>query len=534
MSNQRRERRQTQPLQTGGRPARDVTVPPFAQHAALPAPGTATALATGAAGRTDVKDRSDGDPPDHGAPPAKGDSHGGGHEEVPKDLKKPEMFWVIAVVAALLVLLGVLFAVGVLPRLKQNKELAAGTRETEEAPVVNVQHPRRAQAVTDLVLPANVMAWQDTGIYARVTGYVKAWNFNIGDSVKAGDVMALIDAPDIDQQLEQSKAQLAQNQAALIKAEADLAYNELQLKRFQDLRKINAVTQQQVDQQDDATRSARSTVDVTKANIAQYEANVRLYTQQQLWEQVTAPFSGKVTARSVNVGDLIMPGTTATNTSTGGGHEMFHMAQTDPLRVMISIPQTFVSSVAVGQPAEVYFRDDARHAVRGTVTHFAGALDPTSRTLLTEVDVPNPAGYFAAGMYLEVKFSVQRNKPPLMVPESALIFNADGTRVGVIRNDGDKTVVHFQEITVGRDTGAELEVQAGLVPDDLIVINPGERLSDGGPVKLGTTATPPAPKGPAELSTAGVQQPAIPPAPAPTTAPAMPATTGPVAGSARP
>jgi RND family efflux transporter MFP subunit len=510
MSNQSRDRRQLKrqwPQGGDGQP-RDYVLPPIEPPLVVEDPHG---------------------PQDHdAAPPRKG----GGHDEVPKDLKKPETFWVIMVVAAVVVLLGVLLAVGVLPRLKQKKDLAAATRDTEEAPVVNVQNPRRAQGFTDLVLPANVIAWQDTGIYARITGYVKAWNFNIGDSVKEGDVMAVIDAPDIDQQLQQSKAQLAQNQAALIKAEADLAYNEIQLQRDQDLRKINAVTQQTLDQQVDATKSARSTVDVTKANIAQFEANVRLFTQQQQWEQVTAPFSGKVTVRNVNKGDLIMPGTTATNSTTGGGHEMFHMAQTDPLRVMISIPQTFVSYVAAGEPADVYFRDDAKHAVRGTVTHFAGALDATSRTLLTEVDVPNPTGYFTPGMYLEVRFTVQRNKPPLMVPESALVFNAEGTKVAIVRHEAGKTVVHFQEITVGRDTGAELEVQSGLNPDDLIVVNPGERLADGSPVKLGTTANPPPPKGAGELGTPGAQDVPTPGATTqPTTGPAAPATTGPVAGN---
>jgi len=198
---------------------------------------------------------------------------------------------------------------------------------------------------------------------------------------------------------------------------------------------------------------------------------------------------------------------------------------------MISIPQTFVSSVAAGQPADVYFRDDAKHAVRGTVTHFAGALDAASRTLLTEVDVPNPNGNFIPHMYLEVKLSVQRNKPPLMVPESALVFNADGTKVAVAKQEGGNWSVHFQEITVGRDTGSELEVQSGINPDDLIVVNPGERLADGGAVKLGTAANPPPPKGPGELGTPGAQQL---PVPEVTTQPStQPATTGPVAGSSR-
>jgi len=533
MSNQRRERRQQFRQSPGGDGQRDFAIPPFEPPFALRAPGTATALATGAAGRTDLVD--DPRDPKSGNHDAEPPHKGGGHDEVPKDLKKPQAFWVIMVLAVLLVGLGVLFAVGLLPRLTQQKDLAAGVRDTEEPPVVNVQTPRRAQAVTDLVLPGNVTAWQHTGIYARITGYVKSWKYNIGDSVKAGDVMAVIDAPDIDQQLEQSKAQLAQNQAALIKAQADLAYNQIQLQRFADLRKINAVTQQQLDQQVDLTQSAESTIEVTKANIAQFEANVRFFTQQQQWEQVTAPFSGKVTVRDVNDGDLIMPGTTATNSSTGGGHEMFHMAQTDPLRVMISVPQTFVSSVAVGQPADVYYRDDAKHAVRGTVTHFAGALDATSRTLLTEVDVPNPTGYFMPEMYVMVKFSVQRNKPPLMVPESALVFNADGTKVAVVRHEDGKTVVHFQDITVGRDTGSELEVQSGLNTDDLIVVNPGERLADGSPVKLGTSANPPAPKGPGELGTPGTQEvPATGATTQPTTGSSAPATTRPFVTSGKP
>ena len=170
---------------------------------------------------------------------------------------------------------------------------------------------------------------------------------------------------------------------------------------------------------------------------------------------------------------------------------MFHLAETDTLRVMINVPQTFVTSITMGQAAMVYFRDDPRHGLKGTVTRFSGALDQATRTLLTEVDVPNPSGRLTPGMYMQVKFTVTRNVPPLMVPESALVFNGQGTQVAIVSQENGKAIVHFQAIGIGRDTGSQLEVHTGLNAGDLVVTNPGERLVDGGPVKIGTVTSSP-------------------------------------------
>ena len=383
--------------------------------------------------------------------------------------------------------------------------------------MVNATKLRRAQARTDLVLPGTVQAWQDTAIYARITGYVKKWNKDIGDPVKMGQTLAVIDAPDIDQQLNQAVQQLNQSQSTLQKSQADLEYNQKQLQRFRDLRKINAISQQQLDQQQNTTSSAESVVAQTQAAIAHDTANVRQFQEMQSWEQVVAPFDCKVTARAIDVGTLVMPGTTAMN--SGGGREMFHVADTSTVRVMITVPQTFVAWMTVGQPAMVFFRDDAQHGIPGVIARFSAALDAPSRTLLTEVDVPNPTGKIVPGMYLQVNFSVSRNVPPLMVPDSAVIFNADGARVVTVKQEGDKSVAHFVQVGAGRDTGAEMEITSGLNEDDIVVTNPGERLVDGGQVKLANVSTPSPKESAGELGTPGAK-----PVTVPTTAPVVPVT----------
>lgn len=533
-----------------GRAPAPVAPPSGGAQAALPAPGSATAVASGAAGPPRPVlpyDRPHLDSPDDSGAPetpeeqrgnrnqdhdgrgphdpnaSRGPDAGPGHdhgEDIPRDLEKPKGIWVAVVLFGLVLLLGVLFAVGLLPRLKRNKDLRNEARAVEDAPpIVNATRPRRAQAVTDLVLPGTVLAWQDTGIYARVTGYVKEWRHDLGDNVKAGELLAVIDAPDVDQQLAQAQAQLGQSQASLQKAQADRDLAKVTLDRFEELFKISAVNQQQLDQTRAAYKSAESVLDQTVATIRRDEATVRQLTDEQSWERVTAPFNGKITARNINVGQLIMPGTTASNTS--GGREMFHLAETDVVRVMVTVPQTFVTWVQPGEDAEVFFRDDPNHALRSKVSRYSGALDPSTRTLLTEVDVPNRGADrpLTPGMALQVKFSVKRNVPPLMVPESALIYNAQGTQLALVHQEGDKPTAHFQPITIGRDTGTEIEVLGGLEPNDVVITNPGERLVNDGPVKVASIATPPPPdkqkQGPGELGTPGATPPATQPAAAP-------------------
>jgi RND family efflux transporter MFP subunit len=349
-----------------------------------------------------------------------------------------------------------------------------------------------------LELPGNIQAITEAPILARADGYLKSRMVDIGDRVRAGQPLAEIEAPELDQQLRQARASLQQGQAALEQAQAALEQalanyeqgkSNLELarvtaQRWGDLGKAGIVSRQDNDQAqaqyqaqtsnvlalEKAITAQRSNVAAARANVTAAEANVARLDEIQSYRVVKAPFDGVITLRNVDVGALVTTGTTL----------LFRVAQTGTLRAYVNVPQTNASSIRVGQPAQLSASNLPGRHFRGTVARTASALDPTSRTLLVEVDVPNPEGALFPGMYAQVDFNSARTNPPLLVGGDALIVRADGTQVAVVRPDH---TVHLQKIVVGRDLGAQLEVLSGLQVGDTIIANPGDVAREGAKVE---------------------------------------------------
>jgi RND family efflux transporter MFP subunit len=299
--------------------------------------------------------------------------------------------------------------------------------------------------------------------------------------VKAGDLLAEIDAPEVDAQLNQAKAQLEQTKSTVTKAEADLNLAKLTLQRYTDAAKNSpgSVTAQDIDEKRAAYDDAASALKQAKATVVAGEAEVQRLATLQSFEQISAPFDGIVTARNYDIGALVSAGNTA------AGAEMFRVQETDVLRAFVNVPQTYVTSVKVGQAAFLSVRNYAGKEFKGTIARSSGALDPTTRTLRYEVDFPNKDGALYAGMYGQVRLPVVESQPPLVVPTSAVVFDADGTKVGVVEDNK----FHFRKVELGRDFGTEIEVATGLEGGEEVVTNPGLRMTEGGEVKVATQAT---------------------------------------------
>ena len=404
--------------------------------------------------------------------------NGGVHDEIPtvEALSRPRRTTLILIgVALVIVLVGALLA-GLLPKLARNAELNAEVQaEAAALPTVNLELPRPSEPAVKIDLPGSVQALQETAIYARTTGYLKRWLVDIGGAVKAGQLLAEIDSPEVDAELMQARADLNSAQANLSKSQLDLTYVETTLRRFEALIKTNGVTPQELDQHRAETAKARTTLAQAQAKVAADQANVKKLEDMQSFEKVTAPFAGTITARNYDVGALI------TADGVSGVQPMFRIAETDVLRVWVNVPQTYATVIKPGLEAKLLVREYPGREFVGKVAHTAGALDPATRTLLTEVRVPNPDGKLFAGMYAQVKFDVTNPAPPLIVPVSALIENAQGTQVAVV--DANQ-VARFRKVEVGRDFGTTVEITTGLSPEDRIVTNPGERLADGARVRI--------------------------------------------------
>jgi RND family efflux transporter MFP subunit len=377
---------------------------------------------------------------------------------------------------AVAVLVG-LFLIGTLPRLRHGAALAAEAHETATArPRVTTALARRAEPQAARTLPGNAEAFQQASLYGRTNGYVKRWLVDIGDKVKAGDLLAEIAAPDVDAQLEQARGNLLQSKANLLKAKADETYAKSEEARNQALIRRQAVSQSEFDSQIATTRSATAQVEATAASIKVNEANVQKLLVLQSFQKLTAPFSGVITARNLDTGNLVV----ADNAS---GKELYHVAQIDPLRVFVDVPQVFASEVRVGQEAVVFRREESNRHFTGKVTRTTNALDPNTRTLRTEVDVPNPDGALLPGMYLQVTFALKREEAPVLVPTAALVIRTGGPKVAVL---GEGQKVHYREVQLGRDYGAEVEVIAGLSGGETVVLHPGDDLPEGTAVEAVT------------------------------------------------
>ncbi|MEH2321708.1 efflux RND transporter periplasmic adaptor subunit [Nostoc sp.] len=397
------------------------------------------------------------------------------------------------------VFFGSLLAIGILPRLSQRSELQAAVKEASTLPSVNIITPRRATASTKLELPGSVVALNQTTIYARSTGYLRRWYADIGDRVRAGQLLAEIDSPDTDQQVLQAKAELAQAQANVLQSRASLAKGISDLKqaqanlliarqswqRWQFLVKKGAVAQQDTDTKYATyqanlanVEAAQNTINSDSANVKAAEANVyasqanfQRNTVLQSYNKVTAPFAGVITARNVNTGVLISAGSGNTNTSNTNtsNTSLYTIAAYDKLNVNVNVPQSLSQSLQTGQTAQITVRELPQRAFTGKVVRTSNAIDPNTRTLLTQLEVQNLGATLRPGMYASVRFAINRNDPPFVVPDSALVVNAGGTQVATLTKN---QTVHYQKVVVGRDYGTEVEITSGLTGNESLIATP--------------------------------------------------------------
>lgn len=399
-------------------------------------------------------------------------------------------------VAVLVIALLTLLLAGIVPRVNEQAALTAEANAMKTSlPKVPVVPVRRAPEVTNLVLPGSTRGYQETAIYPRTNGYVKRYLVEIGDPVKTGQLLVEIETPDVDKQLGQAVGTLSQSQANLGQARANLELARVSKERWQKLVEHNAVSKQEADTYRLQFEARQADVVAAEATIKANQENVRRLKYLQSFQKITAPFDGVVTARNVDVGALVTDGTGAASEGTVfSSRELFRVSQVDILRIYVNVPQTFVASIQVGQSAQVIVRDLPQHTFVGKVVRTAGAVDPASRTLLTEVDVANPDQVLLPGMYAEVKFDMMRESPPLLVPGSALIVRADGQYVAVV---GQDHVIQFRQIGLGRDYGKEIEIVSGLEDKDTVVSNPTDDVREGAKVEL-IFPKPPAATAPAQ------------------------------------
>ena len=365
----------------------------------------------------------------------------------------------IFAVAAVLILVGLV--VGFVPRLLARRSLARETRENAVQSVAVVS-PAPGKADLGVPLPAEVQAFVEAPIFARASGYLKKWDVDIGQNVKAGQLLAEIDTPELDQQLEQAKAEVAQ-------AEANLTLAKSTAERWADLLKTASVSEQE-------TAEKQADYELKKANLEAAHANLHRLEDLKSFARVTAPFAGTITARDTDVGQLI---------TAGNGRWLFRLAQTSPLRVYVHVPQTLSRAVAAGQEAELTISELPGRKFQAKIVRTAGAMDPVSRTLLAELEVNNPQNEILAGSYAQVRFHDAQGDPTLTLPANTLLFRSEGMQVGVV-NSGGK--VEIRTVRLGRDFGQSVEILDGVKAGDRVIMNPPDSLASGMTVRVAEPA----------------------------------------------
>ena len=361
---------------------------------------------------------------------------------------------------------------GIVPRVAQRHRLAAGaTAAGVSLPSVTVTTVTHDNSPSSVSLPGALTAVQTAAIYARTPGYVRRRLVDIGSRVRAGQLLADIDAPDLDQQVTQARGVVAQTRAARELAQANLV-------RWRALAADSAVTAQELDQM-------QAAFDEAVANLNSAEANLQRLVQLQVYERVVAPFAGVITARNVDPGALVGTAGGVSGTSPAGSGSapgsLFTVAQTDTLSVYVTVPEDYAAAVAIGKRAVVTVPALPGDTLRGRVARTAGSLDATARTLLTEVRVANPKGVFLPGMYAQVQLALGAGTPPLRVPATALVIRDGPPQVVMVAPD---STVRYQTVTIGRDLGSWVEVTGGLAQGVHIVINPPADLQDGARVRV--------------------------------------------------
>jgi RND family efflux transporter MFP subunit len=339
-------------------------------------------------------------------------------------------------------------------------------------PNVKVATVRASDDTLDVTLPATTLAFEAANIFARASGYIEVRKVDIGDHVKKGDLLAEITAPELDHQIAQNQATLQQDHATLQQATASRDLASVTYTRDSDLVKKGWVTAEQGDTDRLTLQAQNASVAVAQANVAAQQALLRVLGQEKAYQSVVAPFDGTITQRAVDVGALVQAGSTF----------MFTLQRSDVIRTQVYVPQDAAFGVAQGVKAIVRVPEMPDRVFSGSVTRLADALAPGTRTLLTEIDVPNPDGVLRPGMYCTIDLHIPRRTPSLIVPADAVVFNSDGLRVAVLR-DG---TAHFQKITVARDLGTQVEVRDGVQPGDQVILRPMVDLADGSKVQAQT------------------------------------------------
>jgi RND family efflux transporter MFP subunit len=362
-------------------------------------------------------------------------------------------------IVIVLVLIGLV--IGFAPRWFSRQKLLADTR-AEAAPVVEAILPSAAKEDLGTPLPAEVEPFVQATIHARASGYLKSWFADIGDHVTNNQMLAEIDTPELDEQLAQARAELDQAMAT-----RDLA--KITGDRWTELLKTASVSEQE-------TAEKKSDFVLKQANVEAGRANVQRLEAMKKFDRVTAPFDGVITERNTDIGQLI---------ASGSGPELFRLAQTDPLRVYVRVPQSLIHTISAGQKAALTFQDLPGRVFEATVTRTAGAVDSSSRTLQVELQVPNPRGEILSGSYAQVSFNESAAADVLVLPDKAFIFRAQGMQAAILGDDGK---AHLRSITLGRDFGSTVQVVAGLKATDRVILNPPDGIADGMAVRVAQTA----------------------------------------------
>jgi RND family efflux transporter MFP subunit len=372
--------------------------------------------------------------------------------------KRSRKSWLLLTIVVIVV--GGLLASGIWSRVKARTTLSAETSQVALT-AVSVVSPAQTAPAEEIILPGNVQPFITSPIYARTNGYLKKWYFDIGAHVKQGQLLAVIDSPEVDQQLQQARSNL-------LTAQANLELATITKTRYQGLKKTNAVSQQDVDNAVGTYNANQAIVEADQAAVEQYSALVS-------FEKIYAPFDGIITARNTDIGDLINSGSNA-NSKT----DLFHMAQPGTLRVYVNVPEEYSRGTKVGMTADLTLAEFPGRKFQGKLVRTADAINMTTRTLLVEIDVANPTGALLTGSYAEVHLAVPAQASTFLIPVNTLIFRSQGLHVGVVK-DGK---VVLTPVTAGHDFGNQIEIVSGLKPDDQVIINPPDSIIHGQQVQI--------------------------------------------------
>jgi RND family efflux transporter MFP subunit len=385
----------------------------------------------------------------------------GGPTILQKDSREnqhPYRRWLVLIVAVVVV--AALLVSGIVSRVRAQKTLKAETAQVAVT-AVSVVSPKQTAPAEEIILPGNVQPFINSPVYARTNGYLKKWYFDIGAHVKKGQLLALIETPEVDQQLQQARSNLST-------AQANLELATITKNRYQGLLKTHAVAQQDAD-------NAVGTYNANKAIVQSDQAAVDQYAALVSFEKVYAPFDGVITARNTDIGDLINSGSTSAVKT-----DLFHIAQPGTLRVYVNVPEEYSRGIKVGMTADLALAEFPGRTFQGNLVRTADAINVTTRTLLVEIDVPNPTNTLLTGSYAEVHLKVPNQSSTFIIPVNTLIFRSEGLRVGVVK-DGKTTLT---SVTPGHDFGNQIEIVSGLKPDDQIIINPPDSIVTGQQVQI--------------------------------------------------